>query len=345
MSQVVSATSQAPNATVTPIGDHDLNIQVGGPTPVSLSCSRSTATASTPSLFAILGGPQGSPEQPGTPRSPSGAEELIQLLLSLPSITKKLEATIPPTFDGTTSGRAAHRWFNRVELHFFVNQQSFVAKDPLRNIGLTLGWIRGSGVDYWVDKQINWLMDQAQGRNVVADPWAEFRQDFLQSFSNVTEARRASTDLKKLEMKNGDIDEYIRTFENLADLAQFPLDSPLTAEKFERGLPRYFVNRWLRNTKEIPKTFTEWCAFARRHQKNDEDFKSIRADRQRANMDENDDKTSWTRECGNTGQAQVSLAESRRAGAATEEDKAKYIAEGRCFKCSEHGHIFRNCPS
>lgn len=351
----MSATSQAPNATATPIDHLDLNIQLGGSSLVSPS--RSTATASTPSAFAILEVPQKSSDQPGTSRSPTGAEELIPLLLSLPSVTKELEATIPPIFDGTTSGRVARRWFNRVELHFFVNQQSFVAKDPLRKIGLTLGWIRGSGVDHWVDKQIDWLLNQAQGRNVVADPWAEFRQDFIQSFSNVLEARRASTDLKKLEMKDGDIDEYIRTFEDLADLAQFSLDFPVTLEMFKRGLPRRLLRDCLLYAKNLPKTlpktFMGWCALARRQQENHESIESFRADRQTENMGDNDDKTTWTRDGGKTEQVQVSLAESGRRECAadvsvkrravTDEDKAKYLAEGRCFKCGEQGHLSRNC--
>ena len=231
-----------------------------------------------------------------------------------------------------------------------------MAKDPLRKIGLTLGWIRGSGVDHWVDKKVDWLMNQAQGRNVVADPWTEFRQDFLQSFSNVMEARRASADLKKLEMKDGDIDKYIRSFEDLADLAQpyLYLDSPFTLDIFMKGLPKILAIKCLRNAKESPKTFMEWCTLARRYQEIDERIKSLQADRQMVNMDNKDDKTTWRRDGGrNTEQVQVSIAESGPHGCAagvnrravTEEDKAKYYAEGRCFKCGEQGHLSRNCPS
>ena len=349
MSQVMPATFQAPNAPATS-DDLDLNIQFGGSTFISLS--RATATASTPSAFAVLGGPQESSEQPGTPRNASGAVELIPHLLSLSTITKEIEVTIPPLFDGTTCGSAARRWFNRVELHFFVNQHSFVAKDILRKIGLTLGWIRGPGVDHWVDKKVDWIMDQAQGRTVVADPWTEFRQDFIQSFSNVMEARRASADLKKLEMKDGDIDEYIRTFENLADLAQpyLYLDSTTTLDTFMKGLPTLLAKKCLLNAKELPKTFTEWCTLARRYQEIDERVKSLDADWKVANMDNNDDKTTWRRK-GNT--QQVSLAESGPRGcvadvdinrrAVTEDDKAKYRAEGRCFKCGGQGHRSRDC--
>lgn len=303
----------------------------------------------------MLGGSQESSEQSGTHRSLSGPEELIPLLLSLPTITKEIEATIPPLFDGTTSGRAARRWFNRVQLHFFVNQHSFVAKDPLRKIGLTLGWIRGSGVDHWVDKKVDWLMDQAQGRNVVADPWTEFRQDFFQTFSNVMEARRAYADLKKLEMKDGDIDKYIRTFEDLADLAQpcVDLNSPFTLDIFMKGLPKPLMMTCIHNA-ESPKTFMEWCALARRYQERDESFKLIQADRKMTNMDDNENKTTWRRNGGNTQLEEVSLAESRprecatgvgaNRRALTEEDKAKYRAEGRCFKCGKQGHLSRNCP-
>jgi hypothetical protein len=352
MSQDMSATFEGFNATVTPPDDRDPNTQLGSSTFVSIS--QSTVPASTPSAFAISGGTQQSSERTGTPGSPPGTGELIQhlqSLLSRPSVTTELEGTTPPIFDGT--GGEAPRWFNRVELYFIVNEDSSVAKDPLRKIGLTLCWIRGPRVDYWVDKQIKRLMDQVPGRNAVADPWTKFREDFLQNFTHaLLEVQRAYNNLDKLEMKDQDIDEYIETFGNLADLAQVRLDCPSTLKMFRQGLPRPFVLQCLESGR-WPKTFAEWCELARRNQYANEFLPKL-PNRQTTSMDnDNDDeRTFGTHEYGNSQQVQVGFADPRsledisvNRRAVTEDDKAKYRAKGLCFRCGEQRHLSRNCPS
>ncbi|KAH9001016.1 hypothetical protein EDB92DRAFT_2099789 [Lactarius akahatsu] len=218
------------NATLSPMDELDLNIQLGGSL---ISLSRSSTTASAPSALAISRHPQEPPEQSGTPGSPPGTSSLTPLETPIPSghtIHTQLEGTIPPIYDGT--GGAARRWFNRVELHFLVNQQSTAAKDPLRKVGLTLCWIHGPGVDDWVDSQINWLMEQAHERIAVADPWGVFRQTFLEFFSYPSDVR-------------------------------------------------------------------QWCASARRYQKDIDTFNSPWVDKGMANVDDENDRTFWTSNSGN----------------------------------------------
>ncbi|KAH9180815.1 hypothetical protein EDB89DRAFT_68266 [Lactarius sanguifluus] len=336
------------NATLSSVDDLDLNIQLGGSL---ISLSRSSTTAPAPSALAISRRPQEPSEQSGTPGSPSETSSLTTLVTPIPSrhsIYTELEGTIPPIFDGT--GGAARRWFNRVELHFFVNQQSTAAKDPLRKVGLTLCWIHGPRVDHWVNSQINWVMEQVHERIAVADPWAVFRQTFLEFFSYLSEVRRAKADLEKLKMEDGNVDEYIGTFTNLADLAQLSLDSPLTMEIFRGGLPRPHVQKCLLSANDWPNTFEEWCASARRYQKNIDTFNSPRVDKKMANVDNENDRTFWTSNRGNR-PAQVSSRHrqcatdiSTKQRAVTEKDKEKYLAEGRCFRCGGQGHISRNCP-
>ncbi|KAH9066381.1 hypothetical protein EDB87DRAFT_1573979 [Lactarius vividus] len=338
------------NAILTSMDNLDLNIRLGDSNLISLS--RSSATAPTPSALAISRCPQEPSEQSGTPGSTSGTSPLAPVVMPVPSIPfihTQLEGTIPPIFDGT--GGAARRWFNRVELHFFVDQQFNVAKDPLQKVGLTLCWIRGPRVEYWVDSQINWLMEQVHGRIAVADPWAVFRQTFLDSFLYLSEVRRAKADLKQLKMEDGNVDEYIGTFTNLADLAQLSLDSHLTMEMFRGGLPRPLMVKCLLSANDWPKTFKEWCALARRYQENTDTIDSLRVDKKMANVDNENDKTFWTHKRRNQ-QAQVSSRHRKCATdidikqrATTEQDKEKYLAEGLCFRCGVQGHISRICPS
>ncbi|KAF8266468.1 hypothetical protein EI94DRAFT_187283 [Lactarius quietus] len=169
----------------------------------------------------------------------------------------------------------------------------------------------------------------------VADPWAEFRQAFLESFSGGSEVSRAYTDLQKLEMKDGEVNEYIGAFENL-------------------GLSRPFVENCLEYAKDCPKTFKDWCTLARRHQATDEYFKVLQAEKQMMNMDDNDDETIWPRNGSNTEHVQISAVSGRRECAAdigvnrraiTEGDKARYRSKGLCFECGKHGHLARKCPS
>ncbi len=264
----------------------------------------------------------------------------------------ELESIFPPIFDGAKG--AASRWFNRVQLHFFVSQRSdpTATMDPLRKIGLTLGWMRGSRVDYWVDRQIGWLTDQENGPNAVADPWVVFRQAFFETFSYPSEVRRATADLNQLKMKDGNVDEYIATFANLAGLAQLTLDSPSTLRMFEGGLVMTPLE-CLQAGLVRPNTFMEWCQLARHYQANSDSLISLWANKDASNNAKA--KAFGMRNRGNSQQTQVSMATSRRrkgkvntnikCGAATGEDKAKYRAEGLCFCCGEQGHIARNCVS
>lgn len=145
MSQGASATSQISNATTALVDSDDLdpNIQPQGSTLVSIP--RSTGSASTPSAFAIPGEPVG---------------------------------TIPPIFDGT--GGAARRWLKRVELYFFVNQQSSMRTIPFERLdSLSAGSADQESITGSIDRSIgSWI------KHMVAT-WSPTRgQNFDRTSSN-----------------------------------------------------------------------------------------------------------------------------------------------------------------
>ena len=146
-------------------------------------------------------------------------------------------------------------------------------------------------------------------------------------------------------MKNGDMNKYIGAFANLAGLAEVPLDEPLTLQLFQQGLPRPFAKQCLEFAEDLPKTFVRWCTLARRYQASDEHLKSSRADKQMRSMDNNDDKTFGDRSRVESTRREGAADVGVKRSAVTEEDKAKYLHDGLCFRCGEQGHLSRDCPS
>ena len=67
-------------------------------------------------------------------------------------------------------------------------------------------------------------------------------------------------------MKEGNVDEYVATFELLGQCAQGDLDNPFPLTHFARGLPKVLADACIDN--ESPETFQEWKAATLRQQKN-----------------------------------------------------------------------------
>jgi Retrotransposon gag protein len=70
----------------------------------------------------------------------------------------------------------------------------------------------------------------------IPEVWEHFCDEFTEQFLDTTEQETARTDLQKLRMEPGKIDQYISKFEELARHANYTVGNEETARLFLEGL-------------------------------------------------------------------------------------------------------------
>jgi len=110
--------------------------------------------------------------------------------------------------------------------------------------------MHGPNIDAWVDTQETTLETKTtHTANPVAETdkvlWNEFETAFKAAWKDTTRTQSAYEQLMKLEMKNGDIDTYIATFERLTDAAEWEANAKGTIAHFKVSLQDHIHRRIL----------------------------------------------------------------------------------------------------
>ena len=234
----------------------------------------------------------------------------------------------PKTFDGTyDEGRV-----------FLTSMRLYLLRMKVRDLSqrviITLNHIRGERVDNWVASKIRWLgtvsndPDLLQGQDI----WSVFREDFLKEFFYPVERAKARKEIEDIKMVGIELDDYIHDFRALALQAQYDLNALYTIHLFLQGLPTELVRCCFDRDKLT--TFDDWASAARKYRLKYRLILALLISPPLSNE-----------EAFAVSQAQGMPAQSpsARRRPVTEEDKAQYKREGRCFRCGQHGHISRMC--
>ena len=150
-----------------------------------------------------------------------------------------------------------------------MNAGACFAHNPMARCTYFLSLIDGPKVKGWVKQMYNWLdtVDQIPGMIPPGqNTWQVLEGQFKSAFVDYAEDVCAQEELKKLKMKEGNVDKYVATFELLGQRAQGDLDNPFLLTHFARGLPKALVDACIDN--ESPETFQEWKTAALHQQKN-----------------------------------------------------------------------------
>ena len=67
--------------------------------------------------------------------------------------------------------------------------------------------------------------------------YEDFKEEFIKSWTDTNKPYHTTAELDKLQMKNGDVNEYIMVFAELVHKALYHEDDPIVLEKFKSGLP------------------------------------------------------------------------------------------------------------
>ena len=128
-------------------------------------------------------------------------------------------------------------------LYYLNNRFNVVFATPFQQVAHCLTYIKGLKVADWNRMQVRWLNDVTM-KNVnpidVADPWLwdMFAQAFLQAYTDMAEEEYAKRKLKNLQMKPGQLDDYIVEFDNLIQLTGWQPKDKSTGFLFHQGLNR-----------------------------------------------------------------------------------------------------------
>ena len=70
-----------------------------------------------------------------------------------------------------------------------------------------------------------------------SNTWKELKKCFKEAFSDYAERERAQDELKKLKMRNDNLDEYLAAFETQALRADIDMNDHTNLRTFALGLP------------------------------------------------------------------------------------------------------------
>jgi hypothetical protein len=240
---------------------------------------------------------------------------------------RDLEGKPPTTFNGNRS--KADRFITQFRLFCIINNGNPIITSPVRRIALALTYIRGPKVEAWVSQQCDALSRKANHARTQADMdetlWEDFMAEFKRAFAETSWELRSR--LEALQMAGDDVEMYIATFENLMRREGCKREPVFMVQYFRQGLPTDLAQSILKRGIPRPNTIDEWKSAAR---KEIESSFAIRYTLGRRNKEDADADV----DAGQAGVIRLS-----------EEEKAKYMADGRCFACHWKGHRARGCPN
>jgi retrotransposon gag protein len=132
-----------------------------------------------------------------------------------------------------------------------------------------LSFMTGTKTKGWTQMQSLWLQDAEEDPSIIPatrNAWQMVEHNFKQTFVDYAVKEKAQDELHKLQMKEGNIDQYIADFSLLAMDAQVDPDEPTVLPLFYQGLPQRLAEKCIEL--DSPNDFTSWTKAAQRNQRN-----------------------------------------------------------------------------
>jgi len=205
------------------------------------------------------------------PCQPCGTRDDPFSLENLPQDDKEekahwLEGIHPDKFNGdhsqTTRFLAAFNWF------MLMNYKANIAKDPIMHSIYFLSLLEGPKCEGWVNAADRWLRHIVKDPSIIpwwSDAWVELEKWFKEAFSDYAEHERAQDELKKLKMRNDNLDEYLATFKTHALHADIDMNDHTNLQTFALRLPWSLADTCIKM--ENPETYKQWRATVQCQQK------------------------------------------------------------------------------
>ena len=106
-----------------------------------------------------------------------------------------------------------------------------------------LSFIRGPNTDDWVAEQAEWLVNQVVGGVFPTEEnlWNAVLNQFTDAYTNTAIKSRSQRQLRELQMKQENLNDYIAEFQSLTNKAGYTLNEEATLNVFQNGLPNQLI--------------------------------------------------------------------------------------------------------
>ncbi len=110
--------------------------------------------------------------------------------------------------------------------------------DPMQKTVYFLGFMTGNA-QAWAERASDWLQKVVEGVDRPPfgyNTWQITKWEFHNAFTDYAATDQVAQDIQKLRMCKGWLDEYVATFQDLANRASIELNDPTVMTMFAQGL-------------------------------------------------------------------------------------------------------------
>ena len=220
---------------------------------------------------------------------------------------------------------------------------------------MALSYIKGPLVEDWVTSQARKLansIDPTKRVHVLETDeilWSNFENAFKSTWKDTACSQSAYDQLINLRMKDLDIDTYTATFERLASAAGWEPNTQGTIACYRGGL-RDQVHRRILLRENMPTDMDKWKEAARKEVNRIQEFyntglsgnRGNQRSRDQHNYQSNQRQSNVPRNNANSTHVPMDVDNATTTlpfQKLTDDERAQYRAEGRCFQCRLKGHL------
>ena len=234
-----------------------------------------------------------------------------------------------------------------------MNCNVAIACNPCAKAAFFLSLIGGLKVEGWIQCTYDCLDNIEADLSLLPfkmNAWQALEAKFKKAFIDDAVHERAQDELRKLRMKEGNVDKYIAAFQLLSHHTGVNLNDPSVLHLFAQGLPKFLAKLCINI--ESSENFEQWMSTAQRQQRNCLRKQALRSNYVSPHPQQqglNCSRFFWCH--GNQGNLQPARPHLQphnsnamdtsavACKATTKTKKEKYQKEGWCFECRKQGHM------
>jgi hypothetical protein len=163
----------------------------------------------------------------GTGDDPFGIDDLASEASHPSDNNMHLEGIPPNKFKGDRAKTVP--FLTQFKRFMLMNQHAVIVKDLYMKSAFFLSLMEGLKVEGWMQCTYDWLNQVEANPTLLPfkmSAWQALEADFKQSFIDYTEHEHMQDKLRKLKMKDSNVDEYIAAFQLLSHHTGMNLDDP-----------------------------------------------------------------------------------------------------------------------